>query len=71
MGSIIDFDHKLKELSCLVRNLNNSNDDLSRALAITKAQIILSEYRHDIHNLDSYSTSQFCTALIALLNKLE
>lgn len=71
MGSILDFSHKLKELQMLVRNLNNSNDELSRALAITKAQIILSEYRYDINKLDGYSTSQFCTALIALLNKLE
>lgn len=71
MGHIIDFDHKLKELSCLVRNLNNSNDELSRSLAIAKAQAILNEYKYDIRNLDEYSTSQFCCALIALLNKLE
>lgn len=71
MGMIIDFSHKLKEFSCLVRNLNNSNDELSRSLAIAKAQTILDEYKYDICHLDEYSTSQFCTALIALLDKLE
>lgn len=71
MGNIIEFSHKLKELSSLVRDLNNSNDELSRALAITKAQIILSEYKYDMHRLDEYSASQFCATLIALLNKLE
>ena len=71
MGRIIDFDHKLKELSCLVRNLNNSNESVSRSLAISKAQIMLDEYKYDICNLDSYSSSQFCMALLVLLSKLE
>ena len=71
MGRIIDFDHKLKELSCLVRNLNNSNDAVSRSLAITCAQRMLGEYKNDIHNLDSYSSSQFCMTLLVLLSKLE
>ena len=71
MGRIIDFDRKLKELSCLVRNLNNSNDELSRSLAITQAELMLDEYNYDMHRLDEYSASQFCKALLALLSKLE
>lgn len=71
MGRIIDFDRKVKELSCLVRNLNNSNDELSRSLAITKSQLMLDEYKYDMHRMDEYSVSQFCTTLLALLFKLE
>lgn len=71
MGRIIDFEYKLKELSHLVRNLNNSNDELSRSLAINHAQSMLDEYKYDIHKIDDYGSSQFCQTLIALLNKLE
>ena len=71
MGMIIDFSWKVKEFSCLVRNLNNSNDELSRSLAIAKAQAILNEYKHDICHLDEYSTSEFYHGLIVLLSKLE
>lgn len=72
MGSVIDFGHKVKELSRLVRNLNNSNDELSRSFAITQAQSMLDEYKYDLCNMnDSYNVSQFCQALLALLYKLE
>ena len=71
MGRIIDFDYRVKELSHRVRNLNNSNDELSRSLAITKAQILLSDYKYDIHNIDEHSVSHFFTVLIALLSKLD
>lgn len=71
MGMIIDFSRKVKEFSCLVRNLNNSNDELSRSLAIAKAQTILDEYKYDMRHLDEYSTSQFYQGMIVLLNKLE
>lgn len=71
MGMIIDFSRKVKEFSCLVRNLNNSNDELSRSLAITQAELMLDEYKYDIHRLDEYSVSQFSQTLLALLSKLE
>lgn len=71
MGNIIEFNHRLKELSCLVRDLNHSNDEVSRSLAITKAQLMLNEYNYDIRNIDAFSVSQFCRSLIALLDKLE
>lgn len=71
MGRIIEFDRKVKELFYRVRTLNNSNDDLSRSLAITKAQIILSEYAYDMHNMNEHSVSQFCKVLITLLSKLD
>ena len=34
-------------------------------------ETMLNEYKHDIHNLDSYSSSQFCMTLLVLLSKLE
>lgn len=71
MAQIIDFSYKLKELGKLVRNLNNSNDALSRSLAITQAELMLDEYKYSLNRLDEYSTSQFCQALLALLSKLE
>ena len=71
MGSPIDFSCRVKELSHFVKNLYKSNDELSRHLAITKAQLMLDDYKYSIHALDEYEVSQFCKELLSLLYALE
>ena len=71
MGRAIDFSSRVKELSYFVRNLYKSNDELSRSLAITKAQLMLDDYKYDIHGLNEYDVSQFCKELLSLLYTLE
>ena len=67
MSGVIDFDSQVKELSQLVRNLNNKNDEVSRAFAINKAQIILCQYKYDMHKIDSYAISQFFPSIDSII----
>lgn len=71
MGGAIDFSRRVKELSHFVQNLYKSNDEISRHLAITKAQLILDDYKYSILALDEYEVSQFCKELLSLLYALE